>query len=81
MKADHNAYLEMAKKCGLIEEHPVNHSSVEYIADLLKFADMVSYHENTRCFHIVSKQIPERDEDPRVYGAMCVAAYKVGSYE
>jgi hypothetical protein len=38
-------YLPLAEQCGLIEEHPVNHSSVEYLADLQRFAELVAAHE------------------------------------
>ena len=46
-------YLPFAEQCGLIEEHPVNHSSVEYLADLQKFAALVAAHEREACAMVV----------------------------
>jgi hypothetical protein len=42
-------YLPLAEQCGLIEEHPVNHSSVEYLADLQRFAELAAAHEREAC--------------------------------
>jgi hypothetical protein len=46
-------YLPLAEQCGLIEEHPVNHSSVEYLADLQRFAELVAAHERQACAMVV----------------------------
>jgi hypothetical protein len=47
-------YLPLAEQCGLIEEHPVNHSSVEYLADLQRFAELVAAHEREGCLNCYS---------------------------
>ncbi len=46
-------YLPLAEQCGLIEEHPVNHSSVEYLADLQRFAELVAAHEREACAKVL----------------------------
>jgi hypothetical protein len=48
-------YLPLAEQCGLIEEHPVNHSSVEYLADLQRFAELVAAHETEACAELCHK--------------------------
>ena len=49
-------YLPLAEQCGLVEEHPVNHSSVEYLADLQRFAELVAAHEREECAKVCEAQ-------------------------
>ena len=79
MKIDNDQYIKMAMQCGLIEDNDVYPSPAEYIADILKFAEIVAKHENYRCFRIVSKEIPEYKDDPHAYHLLSLIAYKVGT--
>jgi hypothetical protein len=68
-------YLPLAEQCGLIEEHPVNHSSVEYLADLQRFAELVAAQEREECAKVL--------EDFEQFGDTrdCIAAIRARGQE
>lgn len=68
-------YLPFAEQCNLIEEHPVNHSSVEYLADLQRFAELVAAHEREACAKVL--------EDFEQFGDTrdCIAAIRARGQE
>lgn len=68
-------YLPFAEQCGLIEEHPVNHSSVEYLADLQKFAVLVAAHEREAIYQIAKENC--NDEPINAI----ITSYMSGQYE
>lgn len=66
-------YLPFAEQCGLIEEHPVNHSSVEYLADLQKFAELVAAAERDAIYQIAAENCNDDEHAP-------VTQYMSGQY-
>jgi hypothetical protein len=68
-------YLPLAEQCGLIEEHPVNHSSVEYLADLQRFAELVAAQERESIYKIA---VENCNDEP---ANAIITSYMRGQYE
>lgn len=62
-------YLPFAEQCNLIEEHPVNHSSAEYLADLQRFAELVAAHEREECVQVCDELVNDENGGDYAKGA------------